>query len=58
MVTTNLEFSKWTEIFGDPMLTAATVDRMTHKSHIIDTNGSSYRLKQRLAQANQFLGED
>ncbi|MGI6358844.1 MAG: IS21-like element helper ATPase IstB [Bacillota bacterium] len=58
IVTTNLEFSKWTEIFGDPMLTAATVDRMTHKSHIIDTNGSSYRLKQRLAQANQFLGED
>jgi len=54
IVTTNLEFSRWTEIFGDPMLTAATVDRMTHRSHIIDTNGSSYRLKQRLAQTSQF----
>lgn len=57
IVTTNLEFSRWTEIFGDAMLTAATVDRMTHKSHIIDTNGSSYRLKQRLAQTDQFVNQ-
>lgn len=56
IVTTNLEFSRWTEIFGDPMLTAATVDRMTHKSHIIDTNGSSYRLRQRLAQTSDVGG--
>ena len=42
--------------FCDPMLTAATVDRMTHKSHIIDTNGSSYRLRQRLAQTNAVGG--
>ncbi len=52
IITTNLEFSRWTEIFGDPMLTAATVDRITHKAHIIDTNGSSYRLKQRLTKTN------
>lgn len=58
IVTTNLEFSRWTEIFDDPMLTAAVVDRMTHKSHIIDTNGSSYRLKQRLGQTEQFTGKD
>ncbi|MBS3889133.1 MAG: ATP-binding protein, partial [Firmicutes bacterium] len=55
-VSTNLEFSRWTEIFCDPMLTAATVDRMTHKSHIIDTNGSSYRLRQRLARTNAVGG--
>jgi len=56
IITTNLAFSQWTEIFGDPMLTAATVDRLTHKSHIIDTNASSYRLKQRVANAQNFIG--
>jgi DNA replication protein DnaC len=55
IITTNLAFSQWTEIFGDPMLTAATVDRLTHKSHIIDTNASSYRLKQRVANAQNFI---
>lgn len=57
IVTTNLEFSRWTEIFGDAMLTAATVDRMTHRSHVIDTNGSSFRLKQRLARSDDFAGQ-
>jgi DNA replication protein DnaC len=57
IITTNLEFSRWTEIFGDPMLTAAVVDRMTHRSHIIDTNGPSYRLRQRLALTETFGGE-
>jgi DNA replication protein DnaC len=50
IITTNLEFSRWTEIFGDNMLTAAVVDRVTHRSHIIDTDTVSYRLKQRLAR--------
>ncbi len=58
IVTTNLEFSRWTEIFADPLLTSAIVDRMTHRSHIIDTNGSSYRLKQRLTEAARFTGSD
>jgi len=58
IVTTNLAFSQWTEIFGDAMLTAATVDRMTHKSHIIDTNASSYRLKQRLVNAQNYVSVD
>ena len=40
------------------MLTAATVDRMTHRSHIIDTNASSYRLKQRLANAQDYASID
>lgn len=52
IITTNLEFSRWTEIFGDSMLTAAVVDRVVHRSHIIDTNGPSYRLKQRLYSIN------
>lgn len=46
IVTTNLEFSRWTEIFGDPMLTAALVDRMIHQAYILNMNGDSYRLKE------------
>ena len=48
IITTNLEFSRWTEIFPDTMLTAALVDRLTHRAHILDMNGPSYRLEQRL----------
>jgi len=44
MITTNLEFSKWTELFPDPMLAAAMIDRITHRSQILDMNGASYRL--------------
>ena len=44
MISTNLEFFKWTELFPDPMLTAVMIDRITHRSHILDMNGTSYRL--------------
>lgn len=46
LITTNLEFSKWTDFFGDPMLIAALVDRLTYRSHILNMNTESYRLKQ------------
>jgi len=46
IVTTNLGFDRWEEIFGDPVLTAALVDRLTHKAHLINMNGESYRLKE------------
>ena len=46
IITTNLAFDRWSEIFGDPVLTAAMVDRLTHKAHIIDMNGISYRMKE------------
>ena len=39
IITTNLSFDRWSEIFGDPVLTAAMVDRLTHKAHIINMNG-------------------
>lgn len=48
IITTNLEFSRWTEMFPDAMLTAALIDRLTHRSHILDMNGDSYRLKESL----------
>lgn len=46
IINTNLDFSKWEEIFGDHMLAAALVDRLTFKSHILNMNAESYRLKQ------------
>ena len=44
--TTNMSFERWDEIFHDPVLTAAMVDRITHKSFVINMNGQSYRMKQ------------
>ncbi|MBU5317737.1 ATP-binding protein, partial [Clostridium bornimense] len=41
-----LSFDRWNEILGDPIMTAALTDRLTHKSFIINMNGSSYRLKE------------
>ena len=46
MITTNLGFADWTQVFGDPVITAALLDRLTHKAHIIDCPWDSYRLKQ------------
>lgn len=46
IITTNLEFERWTEVFGDERLTAALLDRLTHKCHILEMNGESYRFKE------------
>lgn len=45
MVTSNLPFESWTEVLGSERLTGATLDRLTHRCHIIETKGESYRLK-------------
>ena len=44
-VTTNLPFECWTEVLGSERLTGATLDRLTHRCHILETRGESYRLK-------------
>ena len=46
MLTTNLAFEQWTEVFGSERLTGALLDRLTHRCHIIEANGESYRLRQ------------
>ena len=46
MVTSNLPFDEWTEIFGSERLTGALLDRLTHHVHILEMNGESYRLNQ------------
>ena len=57
IMTTNLPFEQWTEIFGNERLTGALLDRITHRVHIIQANGESYRLrdakKQRKRKANK-----
>jgi DNA replication protein DnaC len=46
MITSNLPFSKWDNIFKDPMTTAAAIDRLVHHSIILELNIPSYRLEQ------------
>ena len=50
IITTNLEFPKWTEVLGDEQMTAALLDRLTHNAHIVNINGESYRFKQALSK--------
>nr|CBX30561.1 Putative insertion sequence ATP-binding protein y4iQ/y4nD/y4sD [uncultured Desulfobacterium sp.]CBX30760.1 Putative insertion sequence ATP-binding protein y4iQ/y4nD/y4sD [uncultured Desulfobacterium sp.] len=46
MITSNLPFSKWEQIFKDPMTTAAAIDRLVHHSVILELNINSYRMEQ------------
>jgi DNA replication protein DnaC len=49
IITTNLEFARWNDIFADTKITAALLDRMIHHSHLLDfTNRDSWRLKEAL----------
>ena len=58
IVTTNLRFGDWNQIFGDEKMTAALLDRLTHKAHILEFVGESYRFRQRLSQEAQEAGEE
>ena len=58
LVTSNLPFDEWTEVFGSERLTGALLDRLTHRVHILEMNGESYRLKQsRKAKAAPVDGD-
>lgn len=48
IITTNLSFSEWGQIFIDPKLTESIIDRMVHHSHLIQFSGSSYRVEHSL----------
>jgi DNA replication protein DnaC len=51
IITSNLDFSNWTQIFKDEQMTAALADRLTHRAHIFAMNGESYRFKQSMKRA-------
>ena len=46
-ITTNLEFDRWPEVFGDATLTEALLDRLPHHAHLFVFKGESYRFAQR-----------
>src|SRR5262245_59008909 len=46
IVTTNLPFERWTEVLGSKRLVAATLDRLTHRCHVLEATGGSYRLRE------------
>ncbi|WP_275581971.1 MULTISPECIES: ATP-binding protein [Brevibacillus] len=50
IITSNLQFADWTQIFKDEQMTAALVDRLTHRVHIFVMNGDSYRFKQSISE--------
>jgi DNA replication protein DnaC len=47
MITTNLSFGEWVQVFGDEKLTTALLDRLGHHAHVLTTKGSSYRTRKR-----------
>lgn len=53
IITSNLTFDRWEEIFKDPILTGALVDRVAYQSHVIDMSGDSYRIKKTIDWLNQ-----
>jgi len=53
IVTTNLPFSEWTTVFTDPRLCKAVVERLTYRSHIVETGTESYRFKHSLARTKE-----
>jgi len=54
IITTNLSFERWVEVFHDPVITAAMIDRLTHKSYLVNMNGNSFRLK----ETRKWLAEE
>jgi len=53
MVTTNLPFGEWGQVFQGERMTAALLDRLTHRCHIFEINGTSYRFKESMGRQRQ-----
>ena len=56
IVTTNLPFENWTEVCGSERLTGAILDRLTHRVHILEANGQSYRLRESRRRQRRSAG--
>jgi DNA replication protein DnaC len=55
IITTNLDFVRWKEIFGDEALTGALLDRLTHRCHILEMNCDSFRFKESLRTKEKVM---
>ena len=54
IITTNINFSEWDEIFGDAIIANAIIDRILHHSHVVTIKGKSYRLKSLYEEADHI----
>jgi hypothetical protein len=57
IVTTNLVFERWVEVFKDPVLTGALVDRLAHRSYVLDMSGDSCRIKETMKWLENTMGK-
>ncbi len=57
IITSNLGFADWTQVFGDPVMTAALLDRLTHRAHIINCHWDSHRLRESLKRQHLKKGK-
>ena len=57
IVTTNMPFSRWGEVFSDNTLASAVLDRLLHYSHIIRITGNSYRIKDKMVESDSRTNE-
>jgi hypothetical protein len=58
IVTTNLAFAEWVQVFGDEKLTTALLDRLAHHAHILTTKGVSFRTRRRKDTATVLSSKD
>jgi DNA replication protein DnaC len=58
LITTNLPFTEWTQVFQEPRLLGALLDRLTHTCHILEFAAESYRFRQSQARRDHHPDED
>lgn len=58
IITTNINFSQWNEIFGDPVIANAILDRILHHAKVVTINGKSYRLKNDIVKREEVTSHE